>query len=33
MSCTFIALLFVLFLHVSWWAVPIGVFFDILRGI
>ncbi len=32
MSCTFIALLLVVFLDVSWWAVAAGLLFDLLAA-
>ena len=32
MSCTFFALLIVVFLDVSWWAVATGLLFDLLAA-
>jgi len=32
MSCTFLALLLVLFFDVSWWAIATGLLFDLLAA-
>ena len=32
MTCTFIALLAIIFFHVSWWALAFGLLFDLLAA-